>query len=263
MELVSLKDIKKLRIAHTDSVNARINALDYSKDGESIIYNESDWVYVRKIDEKLEKAFTFRMKGHGCDLIKYFDKQKSRSSQMVHSSCSDEEGTYFVRLLDIEKFNYIHYFPGHVGKIISLDISLKIFASSSEDRSVRLWSPDQRKQIRMARFPSTPIIAIHPNGDILAVAYNSDTIEMFHTGDLVSSLRKIRSEKVGNVKWTRMKFSSDGKMIMVTTDSTYILIFDAVAIADESNELFKLTGEITPIKLFCITLGIFSRLHQP
>ena len=92
----------------------------------------------------------------------------------------------------------------------------------------------------MKMFPSTPLVALCPTENYFAVAYNSNTIEIFSIKDPDEVLNTIKCEKIKDVEWKSIKYSSDGKMLMITTNSSLIKIVNL----ETSNELCNFTGKV-------------------
>lgn len=104
------------------------------------------------------------------------------------------------------------------------------------------------------------MVAFHPAGDMLAIAYDC-VIEIFSTSNLESSVSKIEFEKIPDVKWTSIKFSPNGKMLMSTTNSSCIMIYDVIV----GQELHNLIGEWIPNNLdpFSVTSLIPTGFENP
>lgn len=128
---------------------------------------------------------------------------------------------------------------GHAAYISSMCVAETFFATSSDDKTVKLWSPKEREEYKSLKFSSAPIIALNSTGKILAVAYDSSTIEIFSVDNLSESVNKIEPGKRSGVEWKSIKFSPDDKMLMISTNSTDVLIVNTLT----GKEMHNLTGK--------------------
>lgn len=117
-----------------------------------------------------------------------------------------------------------------------------------------MWDSRFRKCIKVLPFPASPLVTFHPSGDSLVVGHSHSIIEVFSMTDLSKSINKIETERIPDVEWTSVKFSEDGKLIMITTNSLNILIFDSIALQQTDN----LLGEE-----FLLNLTIFHNCFHP
>jgi COMPASS component SWD2 len=164
---------------------------------------------------------------YGVRLTRFLDYE-----HVIHSSTVDNT----LRLLNITGDGYLRYFPGHADEVTSIAVSKSLtFASAAKDSSVRLWDPRTQTRIKMMNFPSLPLVAFHPTGDVIAVAYKSSIVELFAKNNFDESSNKFEFEKIDGVEWTGIKFSDNGKNLLVTTNSSSILVFDAVLGKEKHN----------------------------
>lgn len=229
--LITLRDIKKLRVAHTTSESSKIKSLSYHHNGEHIIYNTDDKIVILKCNDKVEE-FSISVKKYGAGLCKFFD-----INHIVHTSTKVDND---LRLMKNESREYVRYFEGHTEEVVSVDVAETLIVSGSKDKSVRLWDPRKQLDVRKETFKSTPLVAFKPNEEgIIAVAYDSSTIEIYSCKNFKETLKKFELGTVADVEWTGIKFSPCGTILMVTTNSTSIVILDA----DTGQEMNNFRGK--------------------
>lgn len=231
--IVTAKDYKKLRIAHTSTERTPVKSLDFEHNGELVLYNTHDCLKILELTNAAVVKISASVKQGRVGLSKFYG-----SEHVVHSRVHNHQ----LSIVNYAKMTCVRNFPGHAKTVTSLEVTSELFASGSEDKTVRLWSPETEKYIRRMDFPSTPLIAFHPESyfatqnHIFAVAYNSNIIEIFTANNTKTSTNKFEFEKIDKVEWTSLKFSPDGAKLIVTTNSSLIKIIDAVT-GQESMDL--------------------------
>lgn len=120
---------------------------------------------------------------------------------------------------------------GHSELVVSLGCAAKFFVSSSQDKSVLFWDPQLQKHQHKLKFESTPFIAIHPEEELVVVLYESErchVIEYYRHANLKHSIEKKTFLKEGRIAWTGIKFSLDSMKLLITTNSSKIIVMDSV-----------------------------------
>lgn len=125
---------------------------------------------------------------------------------------------------------YLRYFPGHTKKVTSLNISPidDTFISGSKDKTLRIWDLRSPNCQGVMHLQGCPVAAFDPDGLIFAAGINSDTIKLydlrsFDKGPFISFIQN--QEK--DCDWTGLKFSKDGKTILISTNGGVIRLIDA------------------------------------
>jgi WD40 repeat protein len=115
---------------------------------------------------------------------------------------------------NLQKWKCVHTFTGHSNLVTDLAISLdgQILASSSLDRTIKLWHLPTRKLVHTLTGHSDLVysVAISPNGQILVSGSKDNTIKIWHlrAGRLLRTL----SEDSGSVY--AVDISPDGQILV-------------------------------------------------
>lgn len=222
---VTDKTINSLRPAKVFSENqARINSLDFSADGLQMISSSDDDSIVMYDCTTGLKSRSVNSKKYGVDLIQF----AHNSTNAIHCSTKVDD---VIRYLSLHDNKYIRYFPGHQQKVVTLCMSPldDMFLSGSLDKTIRLWDLRMQSCQGLMHVPSRPVASFDPEGLIFAAGINSNTIKLydlrsFDKGPFTSFKLDIEQSKS---EWMRLKFSPDGKLILLTSDGTALLLVDS------------------------------------
>lgn len=208
---------------HVDPAS-RIRSLHFSDCGQYMVTsrtNESIEVYNCDEGEQTGEHYT---KKYGYGLIRF----TNQADRVLQTSSKVDN---VVRLINLEDGDYISYFDGHTKEVSALETSPgnNLFITSSQDNTVRLW--DVRSSIcrDMMEVTGNPVVCIDPNGLIIAVGWNSESIDiydlrMFRNGNFAhfTVSEKFRGD------WTNIQFSPDGKYLGIGTNDTIVHLVDAI-----------------------------------
>lgn len=216
--------LTSFQVAKTFRENTdRINSIDFSKNGETMISSSDDDSIVIYDCEKGTHKRTLNSKKYGVDLIHYTHAPNTA----VHSSNKIDDT---IRYLSLHDNKYIRYFHGHTKKVVTLCMSPidDSFLSGSLDKTIRLWDLRSPNCQGLMHLVGRPVANFDPEGLIFAVGINSESVKLY---DLRSydkgpfNTFKLQQDK--ECDWTGLKFSPDGKIIMIYTNGSVIHIIDA------------------------------------
>lgn len=218
-------NVTKFKVAKEFCENkARINSIDFSPDGKNLISSSDDDTIVLYDCEKGVKKREIMSKKYGCDLIKY----THATNTAIHTSNKEND---IIRYLSLHDNKYIRYFAGHEKRVTTLSMSPSddTFLSISLDNTIRLWTLNTEKLIGRIVIDGPATASYDPEGLIFAVAQNSEYIKLYDTRNYEKGpFNTIHLTKTKpDINWKSLKFSPNGKQILITTDMEEIYINDA------------------------------------
>jgi len=216
--------VRSFRVAKVFKENTdRINNIDFSPTGDALISSSEDDQIVIYDCEKGTQKRTVNSKKYGVDLV-HFTHAKNTA---IHASTKVDDT---IRYLSLHDNKYIRYFPGHTKKVVALSMSPvdDMFLSGSLDKTLRLWDLRSPNCQGLMHLASRPVAAFDPEGLIFAAGVNSESVKLydlrsFDKGPFASF--RLSIEK--GCEWTGLKFSPDGKTILLSTNGPVIRLVDA------------------------------------
>ncbi|XP_043233110.1 WD repeat-containing protein 82-like isoform X2 [Amphibalanus amphitrite] len=244
--------------------NDKINNLDFAANGESLLSSsDDDQIIIYDCEKGIQKR-TVNSKKYGVDLI-HFTHAKNAA---IHSSTKIDDT---IRYLSLHDNKYIRYFPGHTKKVVTLCMSPvdDSFLSGSMDRTLRLWDLRSPNCQGLMHLSGRPVAAFDPEGLIFAAGVNSESLKLY---DLRSfdkgpfTTFKLSQEK--ECDWTGVKFSPDGKTLLVSTNGSIIRLVDAFTgqplqtfTGHLNNKGIALEASYSPDSQFVFSGSTDGRLH--
>lgn len=217
-------NIVKFRVAKEFTENKRINSIDFSQDGRTLI-SSSDDDTIRLYDcEKGALKRELFSKKYGVDHIKYTHAHNT----VIHTSTKENDT---IRYLSLHDNKYLRYFVGHEKRVVTLCMSPvdDTFLSGSLDQTVKLWDLRYEKWTGQLACNSPPIASFDPEGLIFTVGTES-TLRFYDIRNYEKGpFNQVKfEEKSPSFRcWKSLKFSPDGKQMLITTNTEAIYILDA------------------------------------
>lgn len=241
--------IVKFKVAKEIGENSkRINSIDFSGDGRNLISSSDDESIIiydcERGTRKREKIFS---KKYGVDLVRY----THANNTAIHTSTKEND---IIRYLSLHDNKYLRYFVGHEKRVTTLSMSPAddAFISGSLDQTVRLWDLKQDKCQGKLSFSGSPIANFDPEGLIFAVGINNEIVKFFdlrnHDKGPFNTIRLDPAPEP--IQWESLKFSPDGRQILITTNCEELYVLDAFSGAP-MHKLVLDTKPPTPVEYPC------------
>lgn len=215
-----VRSLKVVKVFREDP--DKIKAIDYSPNGEQLIScSEDDKVVIYDCENGIQTNI-LNSKKYGVDLIHFTHEQNAA----IHSSTKVDDK---IRYLNLTHNKYLQYFAGHVKKVISLCMSPteNAFLSSALDKTLKIWDlrlPDSQRTLYLT---GRPIAAYDPDGIIFAIGINSECIKLYDVRMCGNPFATFKLNREKECDWTELKFSKDGKTILISTNGTITRLIDA------------------------------------
>ncbi|XP_027928032.1 protein ANTHESIS POMOTING FACTOR 1 [Vigna unguiculata] len=204
----------------------KIHSIDFHrKDDLLVTASEDDSVRLYDIaNAKLLK--TTSHKKHGTDRICF----THHPSSVICSSKYNLESTgESLRYLSMYDNRCIRYFKGHKQRVVSLCMSPinDSFMSGSLDHSVRIWDLRVNACQGILRLRGRPAVAYDQQGLVFAVAMEGGAIKLFDSRSYDKGPFDTFLVGGDTAEVCDIKFSNDGKSMLLTTTNNNIYILDA------------------------------------
>uniref|UniRef100_A0A8C8JPG5 WD repeat-containing protein 82 n=1 Tax=Oncorhynchus tshawytscha TaxID=74940 RepID=A0A8C8JPG5_ONCTS len=188
--------LRSFRVAKVFRENSdKINCFDFSSNGETIISSSDDDSLVLYDCQEGK----YDIKKYGVDLIRY----THAANTVVYSSNKIDDTIWYLSLHDNK---YIRYFPGHNRRVMALSMSPvdDTFISGSLDKTMG------------------PAGLMHLQGKPVC-SFDPEDGQIVRPGPFATF--KLQYDRT--CEWTGLKFSNDGKLILVSTNGGALRLLDA------------------------------------
>uniref|UniRef100_A0A915PHZ7 Anaphase-promoting complex subunit 4-like WD40 domain-containing protein n=1 Tax=Setaria digitata TaxID=48799 RepID=A0A915PHZ7_9BILA len=205
---------------------APVNSLDFSADGLQMISSSDDDSIIMYDCISGQKSRSVNSKKYGVDLIQF----AHNTSNAIHCS-TKVDGKFGLTVVDVEYvIRYLSLHDNKYIRVVTLCMSPldDMFLSGSLDKTIRLWDLRIQSCQGLMHVPSRPVAAFDPEGLIFAAGINSDTIKLYDLRSFDKGpFTTFKIENEAKEDWTGLKFSPDGKMIMITTNGSSVTLIDS------------------------------------
>ncbi|XP_020414415.1 WD repeat-containing protein 82 isoform X1 [Prunus persica] len=205
----------------------KINSLDFHrKDDLLVTASEDDSVRLYDIATAKLLKTTFHKK-HGADRICFTHHPSSVICSSKHNL--DATGAESLRYLSMYDNRCLRYFKGHKERIVSLCMSPvnDSFMSGSLDHTVRIWDLRVNACQGILHLRGRPTVAYDQQGLVFAVAMEGGAIKLFDSRSYDKGPFDTFLVGGDTAEVCDIKFSSDGKSMLLTTTNNNIYILDA------------------------------------
>lgn len=202
---------------------AKINALDFYRTGEFLVTSSDDEsvnLYDTTTGKRQKILFS---KKYGVDLIRFTHHKNA----VICASKNDWEES--LRYWSLHDNRYLRYFKGHRDRVVSLAMNPTndTFISASLDNTIRLWDLNTNVCQGLMRRKGRPCVSFDPQGIIFATATSFNQIKLYDLRSYDKGPFSSFSLSVNPVDFTGMKFSPDGKYILLSTTTNVVFLIDA------------------------------------
>ncbi|XWS44142.1 hypothetical protein CRYUN_Cryun15aG0019100 [Craigia yunnanensis] len=229
MSITELEDetVRSMSIGAVFSdFGGKLNSLDFHrKDDLLVTASEDDSVRLYDIaNAKLLKT-TYHKK-HGADRICFTHHPSSVICSSRHNLESTGEALRYLSMYDNR---YLRYFKGHKERVVSLCMSPvnDSFMSGSLDHSVRIWDLRVNACQGILRLRGRPTVAYDQQGLVFAVAMEGGAIKLFDSRSYDKGPFDTFLVGGDTAEVCDIKFSNDGKSMLLTTTNNNIYVLDA------------------------------------
>ncbi|CAM9395773.1 unnamed protein product [Discosporangium mesarthrocarpum] len=245
-------NVPKMAMGQVFQGTCPVTSMDFHEEGELCVTANRDRsiTLINAVEGRIRKTVHSQKYGTGVVRCTHHD-------QTVLLSSGTPTGDHAVRYLSLYDNQFLRFFKGHTDKVISIAMSPvdDHFMTGSTDRTVRLWHLTRPQCMAVLQFPlnsGAPHVAYDQQGLVFAATaslgasniiklYDArnygkgpfDTFTLDHdkvTEFLVNKLPTMQpqqAETLARATWVSMKFSADGQNILISTDSSVLLMLDA------------------------------------
>ncbi|KAJ3412841.1 WD repeat-containing protein 82 [Chytridiales sp. JEL 0842] len=210
-----------------------LSSLDFTPGGDLLlaVSEEGESMHLYDCLSGTIKKTSYSKK-YGCSLGRFTHKKEC----IIHGS-TKEDSEYAIRYLSFHDNKYLRYFKGHTGRVTGLEMSPldDQFLSCSTDGTVRLWDlRGSNSQGVLQTGQERNAVSFDPTGLIFAVASGSSQIRLYDLKNyaagpfITMTVPPVIAPNGSKLEWgNSIKFSNDGKYLLITTLGEPIIILDS------------------------------------
>uniref|UniRef100_A0A7N0UI45 Uncharacterized protein n=3 Tax=Kalanchoe fedtschenkoi TaxID=63787 RepID=A0A7N0UI45_KALFE len=202
--------------------NRKISSMDFHKSSNYLV-TASDDESIRLYDVATATCLkTINSKKYGVDLVSF----TSHPTTVIYSSKNGWDES--LRLLSLHDNKYLRYFKGHHDRVVSLSLCSRSesFISGSLDRTVLLWDQRADKCQGLVRVQGRPATSYDDQGLVFAIAFGG-YIRMFDVRMYEKGPFDIFPVGGDTSDANVVKFSNDGRLVLLTTMNGNIHVLDS------------------------------------
>ncbi|CAN6338026.1 unnamed protein product [Urochloa humidicola] len=203
--------------------NGRISSMDFHSKATNYLVTASDDESIRLYDTQNAVCLkTINSKKYGVELVCFTDNP----TIVLYSSKNGWDES--LRLLSLNDNRFLRYFKGHLDRVVCISFcsEKENFLSGSLDRTVLLWDQRAEKSQGLLRVQGRPAVSYDDQGMVFAVAYGGH-IRMFDARKFEKGPFEIFSVGNDDSEAHVIKFSSDGRRILLTTKTGRVHVLDS------------------------------------
>ncbi|XP_074310810.1 protein ANTHESIS POMOTING FACTOR 1 [Silene latifolia] len=211
-----------------DDFGGKINSIDFHRTNDLLV-TTSDDDSVRLFDIVNAKNLkTTYHKKHGADRICFTHHPSSLICSSKYNLGSNGESLRYLSMYDNR---CLRYFKGHSERIVSLCMSPinDSFMSGSLDHSVRIWDLRVNACQGILRLRGRPAVAYDQQGLVFAVAMEGGAVKLFDSRSYDKGPFDTFLVGGDTAEVCDIKFSNDGKSMLLTTTNNHVYVLDAYA----------------------------------
>ncbi|XP_047317824.1 protein ANTHESIS POMOTING FACTOR 1 [Impatiens glandulifera] len=218
---LSEENLQSMEIGMTfRDYNGRISSMDFHKTATHLV-TASDEESIRLYDVANATCLkTINSKKYGVDLVCF----TSQPTTVIYSSKNGWDES--LRLLSLHDNKYLRYFKGHHDRVVSLSTRNESFISGSLDRTVLLWDQRSEKCQGLLRVQGRPATTYDDQGLVFAIAFGG-YVRLFDTRKYEKGPFEIFSVGGDISDANVVKFSNDGRLMLLTTSEGNIHVLDS------------------------------------
>ncbi|KAL9261626.1 ANTHESIS POMOTING FACTOR 1-like protein [Drosera capensis] len=206
--------------------DGKINSLDFHRT-QDLLITAIDDDSVRIYDTANAKLLkTTYHKKHGADRICFTHHPNSVICSSKYNLNTAGESLRYLSMYDNR---ILRYFKGHSDRIVSLCMSPinDSFMSGSLDHSVRIWDLRVNACQGILRLRGKPIVAYDQQGLVFAVSMEGGAVKLFDSRSYDKGPFDTFLVGGDTAEVCDIKFSNDGRSMLLTTKSNYVYVLDA------------------------------------
>lgn len=205
----------------------RINWIRFSRNGEKLVAASNRHTLDVYNCNTAQRETYFELQKHGISTFEYMDSDDT----VLIGSIGRIKYDYALRELNMTKKVYGTCYYGHGAPVRSLSVNPKknYFVSGGHDKMALLF--DMRNptaQIHCTDLSDVPLVALHPTTDICALALDSNRVELFDLRAMNFGPFAVLKLNADNVKWTSLKFSPNGKQLLISSNTSKIRVINSI-----------------------------------